>query len=441
MPIRARSFSFFLLLFVPLTLVGHALEPSRKVDVLAYALDLTPRFADKTIHGDEWILLRSTAPDLRQIAFTANALTIDDARLDGRSLRHSVANGLLLFDLSQRLSPGRTARLHLVYHGAPSDGIVFAPDSVYTSYAACSWMICSEDEPGDKARFALDLHRPAGMRSLATGRLVGQTRSAQGDFVDHWRLRRPYSAYLFDFAIGKFTVVARREERVRLSYLSTVQTPSQLLQSLGKTGDMAKFLSSKAGLSLPGGSYAQLIVDGDEAQEAANYSILGRENLDPSDDWAIVHELAHQWWGNLVTCATWKDFWLNEGIVVYMTAAWKEHAYGRQAYQVEMDRARSNVAALRKKGWDRPLAFGGPYPDIGTRRAVQYSKGALFMEALHGQLGDRAFWAGLRLYTRAHAGGTVTSIDLERAMEKASGRDLRAIFAEWVFGELPPAGQ
>lgn len=430
---RARSLSLFLLLLALQTLVARALEPGRKVDVLQYSLDLTPYLANKTVRGDEWILLRSTAPDLRRIAFTANALTIDEASLDGTPLRHAVENGQLLFDLPQALRSGRTARLHLVYHGAPQDGIVFAPDSVYTSYDACSWMICAEDEPGDKARFALDLHRPAGTRSLASGRLVGQTRSAEGGFIDHWRLRRPYSAYLFDFAIGKFTVVDRRQPHARMLYLSSVETRPQLLQSLEKTGDMVRFLSSRAGLALPGGSYAQLIVDGDEAQEASNYSILGRENLDPRDDWAIVHELAHQWWGNLVTCATWKDFWLNEGIVVYMTAAWKEHAYGREAYQVEMDRARSNVAALRKKGWDRPLAFGGSYPDIGTRRAVQYSKGALFMEALRNQLGDRAFWAGLRLYTRANAGGTVTSIDLERAMEKASGRDLSALFAEWVF--------
>ena len=118
-----------------------------------------------------------------------------------------------------------------------------------------------------------------------------------------------------------------------------------------------------------------------------------------------------------------------------MTAAWKEHQHGHDAYEAEMNVVRNRVAKIKAKGWDRPLAFSGEYPSIGVRRAVQYSKGALFMEHLRSDLGDEAFWAGLRAYTRAHAGGTVTSIDLERAMEKASGRDLSDTFAEWVFGK------
>nr|WP_225197337.1 M1 family aminopeptidase [Gluconobacter oxydans] len=148
----------------------------------------------------------------------------------------------------------------------------------------------------------------------------------------------------------------------------------------------------------------------------------------------IIHELTHGWWGNLVTCATLQDFWLNEGITTFMTAAWKEHRYGRAAYVAELDIARARLEKARAKGYDKPLAWSGSYPSLGARRAVQYSKGALFMDYLRTTLGDTVFWAGLRSYTRAHAGGTVTSIDFERAMEDASGRDLQRIFKDWVFG-------
>ena len=118
-----------------------------------------------------------------------------------------------------------------------------------------------------------------------------------------------------------------------------------------------------------------------------------------------------------------------------MVAAWKEHHYGRAAYDAELDAARKGVDSLREKGGDKPLAYGGDYPSIRDRRTVQYGKGALFMDHLRTVLGEDAFWAGLRRYTREHAGGTVTSIDLERSMEKASGRDLSEVFAEWVFGK------
>ena len=214
-------------------------------------------------------------------------------------------------------------------------------------------------------------------------------------------------------------------------------------QVFAPTGAMVRYLSDKAGVPLPDGRYTQLLVAGDEAQEAATWSVIGWENLrsaptDPQDDWVIVHELAHQWWGNLVTCATWQDFWLNEGITTFMTAAWKESRYGRAAYSAELDRARARVSRVRQEGWDRPLAFPGPYPSLGTRRAVQYSKGALFMDHLRTMLGDEAFWRGLKSYTATHAGGVVTSADLQRAMEEASGTDLAATFTAWVYGPPPP---
>ena len=271
------------------------------------------------------------------------------------------------------------------------------------------------------------------------GRRIASRVGPDGSEVQRWRAPRPYSAYLFGFVIGNFARVDVRTESARLSYLSDVADPARLQQRFAETPEMVRFLSEKAGLPLPVGDYGQLLVAGDEAQEAASYSVLGVDALptrpgDPAEDWAIVHELAHQWWGNLVSCATLGEFWLNEGITTFMTAAWKEHRYGRAAYEAELDVARGNLARARAKGFDKPLAWSGAYPSLGTRRAVQYSKGALFMDRLRTVLGDDAFWSGLRRYTREHAGGTVASIDLERAMERSSGRDLRALFVEWVYG-------
>jgi aminopeptidase N len=424
---------------VALTLIvfitpSRAMEPGAGFDVIQYELTLSPDLASKTVAGTETILFRSETHDLRQIAFSGNALIMDGATLNGKAVHVSTEHGVLLFGLSDGLEPGSTALLRIVYHGTPRKGITFTPTSVYTSYDACDWMICAEDAPGDKAEFSLDLRVPAGMTSLASGKLVGKSKAKDGSEIHHWRSSRPYSAYLFGFAMGRFMTAHSHQRHAELLYMSDVATQQELLQTFGETDAMVKFLSEKAGLDLPAGSYAQLLVSGDEAQEATTYSIIGKDNIDPKDDWVIVHELAHQWWGNLVTCATWKDFWLNEGITVYMTAAWKEHQHGHDAYEAEMNVARDRVAKIKAKGWDRPLAYGGEYPSIGVRRAVQYSKGALFMEHLRSVLGDDAFWAGLRTYTRAHAGGTVTSIDLERAMEKASGRDLSGLFDEWAFG-------
>jgi aminopeptidase N len=414
-------------------------RPGEGFEVASYKLALAPVIRNRTVAGRETITLRATVDGVQRLNFSANALTIDSAALDGVALTHTMQGDVLGFELSRPLRRGRTVKLELSYHGRPARGFAGSATTLYTSYFACDWMVCSQNKFGEKAAFSLDLRVPRGMTSLSVGSMIARRPGPDGSEIHSWKAPRPYSAYLYGFAVGRFTRVSERAGSKRLTYLSDTADAGELKRRLAGTREMVAFLSAKAGVPLPVAAYGQLLVEGDEAQEAATYSVLGTDALptkpdDPSQDWAIVHELTHQWWGNLITCETLKDFWLNEGITTFMTAAWKEHRYGRVAYDAELDVARSRLEKARAQGFDEPLAWEGTYPALGTRRAIQYSKGALFMAHLRATLGEDAFWSGLRRYTRHHAGGTVTSIDLERAMEASSGRDLRPLFAEWVFG-------
>lgn len=421
-------------------------RPGDGFEVASYRLALTPDIQNRTVAGREAITLRATVDGVRRLNFTANALAIDSATLDGVTLAHTVEGNVLGFDLPRPLRRGLTVKLELSYHGRPARGFAGSATTLYTSYFACDWMVCSQNKFGEKAAFSLDLRVPRGMTSLSAGSMMARRPGPDGSEIHRWKASRPYSAYLYGFAVGRFTRVSERAGSKRLTYLSDTADAGELKRRLARTREMVAFLSTKAGVPLPVADYSQLLVKGDEAQEAATYSVLGIDALpakpdDPSEDWAIVHELTHQWWGNLVTCETLKDFWLNEGITTFMTAAWKEHRYGRVAYDAELDVARRRLKKAQAIGFDKPLAWDGSYPTLGVRRAIHYSKGALSMAQLRVTLGDAAFWSGLRRYTRDHAGGTVTSIDLQRAMEASSGRDLRPLFAEWVFGNGPSARQ
>lgn len=428
-------------------LCSPALAANRPGDgfaVASYRLALTPDIQNRTVAGREAITLFATVDGVRRLTFTANALSIDSATLDGVALAHTVEGDVLGFDLPRPLRRGRTVKLVLSYHGRPARGFAGSATTLYTSYFACDWMVCSQNKFGEKAAFSLDLRVPRGMTSLSVGSMMARRPGPDGSEMHSWKAPRPYSAYLYGFAVGRFTRVSERAGSKRLTYLSDTADAGELKRRLARTREMVAFLSTKAGVPLPVANYSQLLVEGDEAQEAATYSVLGADALpakpdDPSEDWAIVHELTHQWWGNLVTCKTLKDFWLNEGITTFMTAAWKEHRYGRIAYDAELDVAKSRLEKAQAMGFDKPLAWDGSYPTLGVRRAIQYSKGALFMAQLRVTVGDAAFWSGLRRYTRDHAGGTVTSIDLERALEASSGRNLRPLFAGWVFGDGPSA--
>jgi aminopeptidase N len=412
------------------------------IDVLRYDLALSADIPTSTVEGLETITFRAVGGPIGLLAFSNNALTITSARVDERPVGIVRREEQLAFVLPTSLASGRTAKLEIAFTGRPARGLVSAGGSLYSSYFACDWMICRQDRFGDKAWFNLDLRVPTGLTSLSAGRLTSRRSAEPGFEIHHWQSPRPYSAYLYGFAMGRFNQHSVALGKSRLTYLSAFASADDLARQFSPTPAVVAFLAQKAGMDLPVSEYTQLLVKGSEAQEAATWSVLGGDVLpkrddDPSQDWAIVHELSHQWWGNLITANALQDFWLNEGFATFMTAAWKEHRYGRAAYDAELNLARKRLARAGDAGFDKPLAWDGKYPSLAVRRAVHYSKGALFLDRLRSALGDTAFWAGIRLYTHRNAGKSVTSIDFQRAMEAASGRNLQPLFDEWVYSLSP----
>lgn len=442
--VQAMFHAVILIVFLATAVSAEAqpvtIAPGTGFEVERYAVALRPDFATMAVSGMETIVVRGTSDRVMQLAFTANALRITDATVDATPVKVSLGKDAIMFTLPRDLRKGNKATLRFRIDGTPTRGFTLVTGGMYSSYFACDWMVCLQDAPGDKAHLALDLFLPAGATSVGVGR-AGSIATLPGGLVRHrWRTTRPYSPYLFAFAAGSFARRSTPTAQGELVYLDGTGTKADLAALFARTPAMVAFFADKAGVPLPDRRYVQVLVPGREAQESVSFSLIGkaeldREREDPSSAWIIAHEMAHQWWGNLVTCATWQDFWLNEGIVTFMVAAWEEHSSGEAAYRQELDIARGRVERVREMGFDKPLAWAGKYPSIGARRAVQYSKGTLFLAHLRESVGDAAFWRGLRDFTREHAGGTVTSKDFQNSMEKASGRDLSLMFSKWVYGE------
>ena len=207
---------------------------------------------------------------------------------------------------------------------------------------------------------------------------------------------------------------------------------------------MAGFFEERAGVPYPGDSYAQALVATSGGQELAGLSHMseayGRSVLaDATATSLIAHELAHQWWGNLVTCREWTHFWLNEGFATFMAAAYKEHARGREAYLADVAR----LAAARRAASRRRHATSRWCSRTGTGRRQTTARSSIRRAHLALHAAARARWARRRsgapfAPTRANSPGRpVTTADFQRAVERSSGRRLDRFFDEWAYLRQP----
>jgi aminopeptidase N len=426
--------------------VGFLSGPVAKADPvpsfksLSVDVSLTPDFATGVVSGVERLRFQSLSDGVDAVSFTANPLAVN-ATLDGSDgVTVSTEGGRRVFHLPRRLAKGETATLIMSFAGRPKRDVVFTADEIHTGYFTCEVMICDIDRPDDRATLQFALTLPAGLDAVAPGELVSRSPAGAGLETWHWREERPYPAYLYGFAAGRY---ARATQNPSLSVLYAGETAEHVQTMFADTARMEAFYESKAGMKLPERRYTQVLVARNGDQEDAALSMIEKNSVepilsDPHDDGMIAHELAHQWWGNLVTCSDWKELWLNEGMAGFMTAAWKEQRWGRADYDREIAVARKAWDNAKKAGMDEPLSWKGTYPTLRDKRRIAYGKSMVFLDTLRSELGEDAFWRGVRRYTQTNAGRGVTAMDMEKAFEAASGRDLSAIFRTWVYGDGAP---
>ncbi|HKU77003.1 MAG TPA: M1 family metallopeptidase [Pyrinomonadaceae bacterium] len=403
-------------------------------DVLHYAATLEPEIAGKSVKGSVRIRFST---DSQQAEFNCGDLTIDAVRLGKTPLKFSVRDHRLIVSLPSRTT--RSQEIEIDFHGIPKYGIRFLPDrrQVYTIFSTSQWMVCVDD-PSDKATLNFKLILPANLTPIANGQLVSETEAPNNKRVSEWIQKTPIPTYIFGFTAGPFHVVKEKHGNVEFQYFATNFTETEVRRIFRDTPDMLNFFEERAGVKYSDKTYSQVLAAGNVAQEMSSFTALeetyGKKVLEnEQNQWLGAHEFAHQWWGNLVTCVDWKHFWLNEGIATFMAAAYLEHRFGRAAYMREIESNRTNYEKVRAAGKDKSLVF--PDWDRPTRedRTLVYDKGSYVLHLLREEMGERAFWNGLRLFTRRHFGKSVVTSDFVAAMEEANGKTLKEFFAKWVY--------
>ena len=403
-------------------------------DVLRYSATLEPDIAGKSVKGTVVIRLST---DSQQAEFNCGDLTVDSVRIPGTAVLFAVSNHRLTVSLPSRAK--HEYEVEIDFHGTPKYGIRYFPDrqQVYTMFSTSQWMVCVDD-PSDKATLTFKLILPAKLTPIANGQFVSDRTLPNDRRVSEWVQKTPIPTYIFGFAAGPFNVVKEKLGSTEFQYFATNYTETEVRRIFRDTADMLNFFEDRAGVKYADTTYTQVLAAGGVEQEMSSFTALkeayGKQVMEnEQDQWLGAHEFAHQWWGNMVTCRDWNHFWLNEGIATFMAAAYLEHRFGRAVYLREIETYRANYEKVKAAGKDKSLVFPDWLHPTREDRTLVYDKGAYVMHLLREEMGERAFWNGLQLFTRRHFAKSVVTSDFVAAMEEANGKSLKEFFAKWVY--------
>jgi aminopeptidase N len=429
----------------------------RTYDVIHIKLELNLDEKQKTVDGKVTTKFAPLRSNLNEFVLDAAEMKIKRVYLpDGRELKFNfdtLAQKLKIY-LDRSYSFKDTLSVIVEYFVSnPRKGLYFIqPDSAYPDkpYQIWSqgepednhyWFPCY-DFPNDKATSELIATVKKNFVVISNGKLLSVSDDAKkGLRTYHWYMDKPHSSYLISIVVGEYVKLQDYYLDIPLEYYVYKSNAKYAKLSFEKTPDIMKFFSEKIGYKYPYDKYAQTIVEdfvygGMENITATTLTSSTihdeRAHLDVSSDGLVAHEMAHQWWGDLLTCRSWEHAWLNEGFATYFTALYFEYAKGKDEFQFNvynMQRSARFADMTNKKPtvWNRyfdPTDVFGPHI---------YQRGGAILNMLRFVLGDELFWKAINYYAHKYAFQNVETNDFKIAIEEATGYNLKWFFDQWLY--------
>ncbi|MFF2504594.1 M1 family metallopeptidase [Streptomyces sp. NPDC058067] len=415
-------------------------------DVRHYGLDIAYNPDTDRLDGVTTVTARATQ-NLSSFDLDLQKLDVTSVEVNGRDAQFTRTGDEIRVTPRGALHQDSTFTVTVTYGGVPealNGPIVFGSDYGWMKTADGVFVACepnaastwfpSSDHPADKATYDITIKAPKGLTGVSNGRLVDMHDVKGGQTVTHWRESRPMATYLATASIGKFDVktgttpggtpiyvaidpVLKNSNNVDV-YAVTAEATDYWSQVFGpypfeETGAVVDDMP-EAGFSL-------------ETQSKPSYSAVRSEST-------IVHELAHQWFGDSVSVRQWKDIWLNEGFASYAQWLWEEHKGRGTAH--DLARAYYGNRPASDPFWQ--ITVGDPQRDTMFASAV-YRRGALTLQVLRERIGDDAFFTLLKTWTQQHRYGNASTADFTRLAEKISGQNLDGLFRTWLSTKGKPA--
>jgi len=417
---------------------------------LEWDLDLETR----RLSGNARLTLTVRRGGLAAVTLDAVELDVAAVTLNGRAAVFDNDGERLRVACPEPQPEGAKLVVTVRYACSPRRGLYFVgPDAAHPHRAPQCWTQGQDDDsryfwpcidqPIEKFTTEVVCTAPSSAFVLSNGVLRERKQLEGGDRTRwHYVLDFPHPAYLVTLVAGPFVEIAARapETGVDVFYYVPPEREADAVRTFGRTPQMIDFFSQRIGVPYPHPRYSQIAVPefifgGMENTTATTVTELvlldERAAIDHDVDGLVSHELAHQWWGDLLTCREWSEAWLNEGFATYFEYVWREHARGRDEADLEL--LVDADGYLSEAGrYQRPVVCRQYEEPIHLFDAHLYEKGGRVLHMLRHELGDADFWRALSAYARKHARGSVETRDLARAIEETTGRNLDELFDRWI---------
>jgi aminopeptidase N len=430
--------------------------PDREVDLEHLRLDLLLDPKEGRIEGSATHRMRPLRDGLRQLHFDQVGLVITEVSLADEKLEFHLSAEQVVVVLPEGLSRQSSFDLRFTYSTQPDTGLHFrvpgkgSPDEYLELWSQgeaedSQYWFPTFDFPRERFSYEGRFTAPKDLHVVSNGKLLSREQSSAKPDHSTWHYRLQGGdlvSYLVMVAAAPYREWSDSWREIPLHYYAAGDADeASVRRLLSRTAEMMEFLSQITGTDYPYEVYRQVLVQRFiyTGMENSAATVLDRELLGPAEavelnSWGesvVAHELAHQWFGDLLTCRTWRHLWLNEGFATFFTTLWMEKSKGPEYAARRLRQRYESVARADGRG-ARPLVRRFFNHAGSDHSANPYSKGASLLQMLRVMLGDDAFYRGIARYVNEHRGTLVETSDLQRAMEEESGMYLDWFFDQWA---------
>lgn len=439
---------------------GRKYARDRLVDVKHLALDVTPDFQRRSVSGECTISFTPIAQELQRVELDAVGLTIDAVGAAGATVTgHEVMKDKLVINFAAPLAAGTEATVTVRYRVTPEHGLYFrTPEMGYPAGDTQCWTqgeaefhrfwFPCYDYPNDRFTTEVVCHAPEGMEVVSNGRLVSRERDKDGPLIRwHWKQEQPHVNYLIALAAGYFHRLDGQAGKTPLAVLVPPSEKDQAALAFRDTQQIMEFYEKELATPFPWhkyfSTYCHDFLAGGMENTSSTFNAAAA--LFPAEAGELdtlhrldAHEMAHQWFGDLLTCRDWSHLWLNEGFASYYTVLYEEVRHGRDGFMVSIWNEAQKVIG---SGDTRPMVWKDYTEPMQQFDDRAYPRGAWVLHMLRSQLGPELYRKAITEYIRRHRDSNVTTDDLQETLEDVSGRSFDQFFDQWVHhGGVPDLG-